>query len=451
MPPPTLNEHVLAEILSYCDIYHVVKMTQVDKRCRSAALAKQLWISLIRDLEFRGLRDVDPLEQLEDCTTEDLIVKVKRVASGPRTWLPSSPTPPKLEREVLVTLGPQTYETGTILEVLPGGKHFLLRRLPHGSIYEIWAVSSQSRIWSRQPKPSELSEIEVMEGGEKAVVMFGGSTNLPLLEFIEVDLRTGDSFVSFETPIPGQIDVATAARFQLVGEHLVFSLVTKTLSEVHVVNWANATYVLLQFPRMESIACSLMPGYVSVLHFNADPDRRLFSSVYALDSLDWKPIASWAQMLPDTPSPISSVMLPIAEVNLITSLQLVGRVSPFQRGAYRFAVHVVTEKPAASGIISRLWQTLFATRDEQRIHYSLVFVPPSLEMVPLHFNSALPRPMYGVAAGRGMIIVLDGSNEMRPVIHYDQVLSNTPLPQLGTHSAALPLVKDNVLRIMYFE
>ncbi|KAJ7618041.1 hypothetical protein FB45DRAFT_1063554 [Roridomyces roridus] len=462
MPPPTLDEHVFAEILLHCDIYDVLKFTQVNKWCRSAALSKQLWISLIRDLEFRGMRDVDPSERLEDCTTDDLIAKVKRVASGPRTWLPSSPTPPTLEREVLVQLGPPHYEPGTFVQLLPGGKHFVLRRLTHGSVYEIWAISTQQCIWSRPPRPMELSAIDIVDGGEKAVVAFGSPTQPPFVELIEVDLHTGESSLLFRKAITREIEITTTTRLQLSGEHLAFPVRTKSGSEVHVVNWARATYVCLRFPMTDNIAYSLVRGHIFVVHLNGHPDRRLCASLYSLHSLDWHSIRSWHLLLSETSSPVSSLMLPFAEGHLIQTLELVAVRSPVRRDAYKFTLHLplIPKPPSAGGLMSRLWVRLRPGNQSQpeHIHYSFVFVPPmELEMVvSTECLSLMHRPMYVVGVLRlgGRVIIYDGANECREVkfpINHLLFDGHGPLPKLGTYSAALPLVKDNVLRIMYFQ
>ncbi|KAJ7693176.1 hypothetical protein B0H17DRAFT_505888 [Mycena rosella] len=64
-----LNEDVLIKVLSYCDVYTVLCATRVNKHVRAIALAKQLWISLLRDLRSRGLIELAPGEDFQTQTT----------------------------------------------------------------------------------------------------------------------------------------------------------------------------------------------------------------------------------------------------------------------------------------------------------------------------------------------------------------------------------------------
>jgi hypothetical protein len=93
-----LDEYVFGEILSWCDVYTVLSFTRVSvgilsqdvvlihppgkQACRHAALTTQLWIILIRDLEFRGMLDLHPDEDLSTYSTPDLTDEVKRIVMG---------------------------------------------------------------------------------------------------------------------------------------------------------------------------------------------------------------------------------------------------------------------------------------------------------------------------------------------------------------------------------
>ncbi|KAJ7618040.1 hypothetical protein FB45DRAFT_933177 [Roridomyces roridus] len=461
MPPPTLDEHVFAEILLNCDIHHVLKFTRVDKWCRSAALSKQLWLSLIRDLEFRGLHDANPKERLEDGTTQDLIAKVKRIASGPRTWLPSSLMPPTLEREVLVNLGPQYDAACTVVQLLPGGQYFLVCRLPSASVSSIWSVSSQKCIWSRQQTVAgqlELSAVDLIEGGERVVVAFVVRAQHPFIECIEVNLRTGNSSVIFERPIPRRFGVVTQCK--VLGDYLALIIHAKVSSEIHILNWVQATCVCLQFPGAKTceITCSLLPGRIAVVHPNDSRERVLCASVYSLRRLYWIPLVSWNLILPDTRRPSSSLILVGAELDLI-SVDLTTRRAVCRPDAYEFGLELLMRKPpiSISGFISKLWLKMRPTWNGLwRAHYSFILPPPSGCTATLEPSivrrSSMRRPFYGVAIAQdGRVIVYDRSDGFREIFQINHPLINPKSPQLGTYSAALPLVKDSVLRIMYFE
>ncbi|KAJ7644601.1 hypothetical protein FB45DRAFT_898284 [Roridomyces roridus] len=165
-----LDEHVLGEILCICDVQSVIRFSQASKHCQRIACLKHVWISLICDLEFHGLRDRNPELVLEDCATQTLINLAKCVAIGPRTWSPASAVSPTLCREVVVSLDESVPRVSTI-HLLPGGTHFVVYTAD-GHVLSLWAVATGRRIWRYQTRQWLPYCVEVRDGGEAVVFAF---------------------------------------------------------------------------------------------------------------------------------------------------------------------------------------------------------------------------------------------------------------------------------------
>lgn len=96
-------------------------MYKVNKQFRAVALAKQLWISLLRNLHLRGLIDLAPGENFERYSTTDLIDEVKRLVLGPKTWSPAWSSGAVVGRQTVLHF---SEEISRIIRatLLPGGR-----------------------------------------------------------------------------------------------------------------------------------------------------------------------------------------------------------------------------------------------------------------------------------------------------------------------------------------
>ncbi|KAJ7618084.1 hypothetical protein FB45DRAFT_933279 [Roridomyces roridus] len=171
MPPTDLDEYVLGEILCFCDVRSVLRFSQLNKYSQRIALSKHVWISLVRDLEFRGLRNRDPSLELETCTTQALVDMAKRVALGPLTWSSNSDVPPTLAREIMVHFDESFHPSrDTTVNLLPGGTHLAVFRRS-GDTCLLFAVATGRCIWTYNNTPDRFC-MEVRDGGEVAVFAF---------------------------------------------------------------------------------------------------------------------------------------------------------------------------------------------------------------------------------------------------------------------------------------
>lgn len=167
MPFEALGEDVLLKTLAMCDVYTALTISmvcgctswgteqalillQVNKRLRQVALVKQLWLSLLRDLGFRGILDLPPEQELENYSTDDIVDHVKRVVVGPAAWREgfdpgaSSQSRTKLHRRVCFDSVPDEQDL-VDLRLLPGGRYMILRTR---AALHVSDVASGLRIWS---------------------------------------------------------------------------------------------------------------------------------------------------------------------------------------------------------------------------------------------------------------------------------------------------------------
>lgn len=148
---------------------------QVNRSYRNVALTKQLWIVLLRDLEWRGLLD-RPLERnLQTFNTSELIDEVKRVVVGPKTWAVTSADPPTLSRQVLVPFEHPENPRGSDI-ILPGGRYFAMGG-DHTQNLGIWEVATGQCVWNG---PSNVGSpaFQMIEGGNGVYVIFTASVGL---------------------------------------------------------------------------------------------------------------------------------------------------------------------------------------------------------------------------------------------------------------------------------
>lgn len=110
-------------------------VAQVSKHFRIIALDKLLWISLIRDLQFRGLLELPPDEDFQSYCTTDLIDEVKHIVRGPKTWSPTYSAGGNIRREIVIPLGKAVSGKGRV-KVFRGGRYFAVQEGPCLRFYD---------------------------------------------------------------------------------------------------------------------------------------------------------------------------------------------------------------------------------------------------------------------------------------------------------------------------
>ncbi|KAJ7465980.1 hypothetical protein FB451DRAFT_1561272 [Mycena latifolia] len=197
MPFNSLNADVLLHVCTLLDVYTIVSLSRIDKYFHGLVSAKQLWISVVRDLSSRYLIDPPAEENLERLSTAELIQQVKRGVSGPLTWSPASSMPPTLCRQIELSLESLWGESSRV-DFLPEGRHIVFYKQT-GTLsraVECWDVHRARRVWGWASPDDHVEEakFDFRRGGSEAVVSlriyrFGGSHTI----ILEANLETGES------------------------------------------------------------------------------------------------------------------------------------------------------------------------------------------------------------------------------------------------------------------
>ncbi|KAJ7617967.1 hypothetical protein FB45DRAFT_933023 [Roridomyces roridus] len=487
-----LDEHVMGEILCFCDVQGVLRVSQVNKYCQHIAFSKYVWISLIRDLEFRGLRDRDPQLQLDAYTTQALVDMAKSVVLGPRTWSPASAVPPTLSREIVVSLDKSFGPTeDAAVNLLPGGTHFTMYAGLRS--FSLGVVATRRRIWRYETPHWLPSSVEVKDGGEVAVFAFRTAGQPGYIEVIEINLLTEESLMALRLP-----SYPAHAFLDLSGDFLLpTSSYREAINEVQVINWRENTRIRLVFSTnvIDAAAAAIVGNYLIVVH-RADQSLQLV--VYALDSLSWPSALSSPPAT--THIPAASLILPFANVGGITRSQVTAHKHPTRRDAHLVMLDVFqSQMPPTSAARSRsfcgLWSRIRGRKQPVvadniwRIRYTLSLTSSqakgagSVPAPTLALNSTTPNfdqrvqtlsryyikvhgrhdagsssdcvVLYEGCPGRDESCIRDRSKrETRPrrVMQWPRRNPvSSPWPSLGLYSSAVLLMEERLMRILYYQ
>ncbi|KAJ7652267.1 hypothetical protein B0H17DRAFT_407925 [Mycena rosella] len=172
-----LNEDVVAEILSSCDVHTVLCVSRVNKHFRAIALEKQLWMLLLRRLAFQGFIDLAPEETFVTQTTSDLIDEVKCLIFGPKTWSPTWSSPPIPKRQIILPFKherPLESRTHSIT-LLPGGRHFVFH--DQASLRFFDAATGRVVCSYQHPASIQFWSYAMSGGGDETFVAMAGALN----------------------------------------------------------------------------------------------------------------------------------------------------------------------------------------------------------------------------------------------------------------------------------
>ncbi|KAJ6555963.1 hypothetical protein B0H19DRAFT_1151649 [Mycena capillaripes] len=251
-----LDEDILPRILAQCDVHTVLRLGQVNRLLHVLTLRRELWLALISDLAFHGIIDPPSSDTLLRLNTRDLIYEIKRTVAGPRTWSPTSTSPPKVARVLTLPLPGAAARMLQGLRVLPGGQYIaLLRNIPASSL-EIWSIARRECVWLWQtPIQNIVWSIDVVTGGVFVhILVHEILVPAPVIVY-RVSLETGDATCLFQQALPC---VWFHSDPHILGDYFlaVITRVGKSLSgrgrgpaEEHavlLVNWQEKTYVALK-------------------------------------------------------------------------------------------------------------------------------------------------------------------------------------------------------------
>ncbi|KAJ6536446.1 hypothetical protein DFH09DRAFT_1179012 [Mycena vulgaris] len=356
-----LHDDVLAEILSSCDVYTALCIARVNKHFRAIALAKQLWISLLRDLEYRGMTDVAPGEDFATYTTHDLIEEVKRIVVGPKTWSPAWSAPTLLKRQSVVPFERES-STGTLdIRLLPGGRYFAVHQQASLKFFD---VATGKSAWSyTHPHSIHSWSIDMSAGICTAVVVMvcpDTAQNINAVEVVEVNLKCGQADILARCPLP--TNTSYLSLLLILGDLFAISLERTYQAPyddapglVLLVNWRSNEYVLLVLncsrPVRGHTGIVLVPNHLGMTHEESDTHTQMLL-VYNIASFTpfWRPLSeislrngvSSRLLAPIAYERLAPDKIPISHCQFI---DLTAYASPLRSDTYEFRLHTVDRIP----------------------------------------------------------------------------------------------------------
>ncbi|KAJ7500065.1 hypothetical protein FB451DRAFT_1207379 [Mycena latifolia] len=353
-----LNEDVLAEILSYSDVYTVVCASRLNKHFRALALGKQLWISLLRQLEFHGLIDLPTGETFERHSTSDLIDEVKCVVSGPKTWAPTWSSPGAPKRRIVV---PFQREISSVLRntirLLPGGRYFALHDQRSLNLFD---VATGRSVWVyTHSAPIRSWSFDMRSGGVELFIAVAGPDlhHTNSVHVLHVDLATGQSQTLATLPLPTRLRYLSSPA--ILGEFLAisFEMEFQAPGLVLFANWRREEHVLLNIPprdRMLQILTGpiLLPGHLGITYAEVEAPQQQLLLVYSFISFApfWRStpgMSFWDRVYPRDLFPVASERLAFAGIPIqhYLSIDLSAHRSPLHRTASEILLHTVDLVP----------------------------------------------------------------------------------------------------------
>ncbi|KAF8169042.1 hypothetical protein K438DRAFT_1774547 [Mycena galopus ATCC 62051] len=153
-----LPTDIIFSIFANCDISSVVSTAQTCKYLRALGFDKTVWLALLSDLKRGSFLDEGSTPALSGLSTEELILLVKRILTGPESWSPSPSDgsfDPRLAKEIVLhPLGEErnlgANDTYTLIR---GGRLLLFR---HANVLECWVLADHSTLlWTYESAPDD--------------------------------------------------------------------------------------------------------------------------------------------------------------------------------------------------------------------------------------------------------------------------------------------------------
>ncbi|KAF7357197.1 hypothetical protein MSAN_01314500 [Mycena sanguinolenta] len=282
-----LDEDVLAQILLLCDIYAVLSFLQVNRSFHRLALSKQLWISLVRDLSARYL--LPHLDALDDCTTAQLITKVKTLMCGPETWLPQSSVPPTVSFS-------KTFAAGAEARLLPGGRYLAVSS-GFGELHcHDVSTGREISLGAARSNHTTSWEVDMLDDGYTANFAFLKKfigVKRPEISIVQVNLRTGHSDQLFRLEL--NRDGGLYYSPVIFGDFLAMKLSKKNQRMFVVINWRQQKYAVFEDSSKSEGSMSrvaIVPGHIILTTVASKRPNDQLLLVYALGSMAscWRPV-----------------------------------------------------------------------------------------------------------------------------------------------------------------
>ncbi|KAJ7465984.1 hypothetical protein FB451DRAFT_1369776 [Mycena latifolia] len=470
MPLHSLNSDVILHIFTLLDVFTILSISRANKHFRAIAFAKQLWISVVRDLVSRYLIDPPGEENLERLSTAELMQHVKRGVIGPLTWSPSSSVPPTLSRQIHISL--EALRGRYHAEFLPEGRHILFYTetgaFPRG--VECWEVRSGRRVWGWSSPDYHVGNatFDFRRGGSEAVVSLESYTSPRCMILIEADLRTGKSRQLLHLPTGAVFSLRPYSK--LSGDFFVCQADTSNAYPFLLVNWRSAEFILFDSNKYVLQRVLLFSGHIGFsYHYELTPTYVHIHDIASLGHL-WRPLSEFAFDNLTDPEEIPHITVDVPGIDnppdylYFPRIQVYVAESLVHDEAYELVFEATTEPPRPS-LLKRLRNRLTNVSARHRgttvSRYHLTLSPPPPPALQLksrgcheyYLGEFTVRSRYGFSCGaqdNPVVHPLDDAETCYPRTLPRPVLSiPTSRPQFSS-TGAMMVYNGSRIAICYY-
>ncbi|KAF7320784.1 F-box domain-containing protein [Mycena chlorophos] len=288
---------IIQEVFSWCDIHTVLcRLSLVSRQFRQVARRKQLWILLLRALASSGMLDLAPEEDLGQLSRHQLILKVKYIAHGPRSWGTSAVKPLLRGQETPVTLQVPTSDLPVYVQLLQGGR-FLFVRVGWWQP-QLVDVYERRVVWKVQEEDLIANIVAVSADGDTATIAILSSNDAGQTRFrlSEYSCKTQKITEKLTTVLSGLMPTSQSLKSSLArGQYRVFRT-RSARNEVYltVMDVVQQRFAVLRLPAPRLIQHTVSGHYLIVASFSLrflSIEGTLRLDVYPMDSLSWTAFA----------------------------------------------------------------------------------------------------------------------------------------------------------------
>ncbi|KAJ7463270.1 hypothetical protein FB451DRAFT_1562284 [Mycena latifolia] len=281
-----LAPDIILSIFAHCDISAVVSISQTCRYLHGLAFQKSVWLALLDDLKQRSILDsTDP--DLRDLSTDELIARVKRLLTGPDTWMPSDAgfTPEISKRIILhptIPHGPGILSWENEAKLFRGGRYVLFnnwRKL------ECWCVAEDRLVW-KHVSALECSSVlafaaDESQEGDSLVVMVCQRTypstgpRKNYIEIIDLDLRKGTYNSLMTTVAPQTANDNPFSSTAICGTLACVEIISRQ-DRYLIIDWKMQTSFVLSGDRGVLSLIALIPRHIVLATVTDDENNYLY-------------------------------------------------------------------------------------------------------------------------------------------------------------------------------
>ncbi|KAJ7019560.1 hypothetical protein C8F04DRAFT_1147223 [Mycena alexandri] len=261
---------VVFSIFICCDIATVVSVGRTCRYLHDLTLQKSVWLALVEDLRRRFFLPEIFIPNLEETSTTDLIVLVKRILTGPETWSPTSSgfTPEVSKR---ITLHPTIRHGAGILSwenearLSPSGRFVLFN---NWKTLECWDVAADVLIWTHVPGLDRarvcLFAMDEIVDGDSLIIMICERTyshqRKNYIEIVELNPRSGTQANLLQVRCPNTSYDNSLAAPAILGNVAVVAL-SASADAYLVMDWKSQVAFAVEASGTHGMLMEIIPGH----------------------------------------------------------------------------------------------------------------------------------------------------------------------------------------------